>query len=170
MKQPPDVSADVASGGRESAADTGRLSRRELLQGAAGMGLALGAGGFLAACGGGGGSSTTAAAGKPVRGGTLRVGIVSGGTAETLNPATGITPIDQSRIQNLYDPLVVVNPDLTTSPGLALKWTPNKAATEYEVTLRPGVTSHNGKTLSAQDVIYSIRLMAKPTSAAAPFV
>jgi len=169
-KQPPDVSAELASGGRESAADTGRLSRRELLQGAAGVGLALGAGGFLAACGGGGGSATTAAAGKPVRGGTLRLGIVSGGTAETLNPATGITPIDQSRIQNLYDPLVVVNRDLTTSPGLALEWKPNSDATEYEVTLRPGVTFHNGKPLTAEDVIYSISLMAKPTSAAAPFV
>ena len=79
------------------------------------------------------------------------------GTAETLNPYLGVTPIDQSRIQQLYDPLVILNPDFSTSPGLALKWTPNKAATEWEVKLRPDVTFHNGKTLTAQDVIYSIR-------------
>jgi peptide/nickel transport system substrate-binding protein len=96
---------------------------------------------------------------------------VGAGTAETLNPNLGVTPIDQSRIQQLYDPLVILNPDLkSTSPGLALQWTPNKDATEWEVKLRPGVTFHNGKPLTAQDVIYSIRLMSKPTSAALPFV
>ena len=51
-----------------------------------------------------------------------------------------------------------------------MEWTPNKDATEWEVKLRPGVTFHNGKPLTAQDVIYSIRLMSKPTSAALPFV
>ena len=55
--------------------------------------------------------------GAPVKGGTLRAGFVGGGTAETLNPLIGVTPIDQGRIQNLYDPLVIVNPDLSTSPG-----------------------------------------------------
>src|SRR5207253_9247295 len=40
----------------------------------------------------------------------------------------------------------------------------------YEVKLRPGVTFHNGKTFDAEDVIYSIRLMAKKTSIALPFV
>jgi peptide/nickel transport system substrate-binding protein len=87
-----------------------------------------------------------------------------------LNPNLGVTPIDEGRIQNLYDPLVILNPDLSTSPGLAEQWTPNKDATEWEVKLRSGVTFHNGKTLTAQDVIYSIRLMSASTSAALPFV
>src|SRR6476646_11939023 len=69
----------------------------------------------------------------PKRGGTLRVAFVGGGTAETLNPFLGVTPIDESRIQNLYDPLVLVNADLTRSPGLALEWNANKDATSYEV-------------------------------------
>jgi peptide/nickel transport system substrate-binding protein len=55
-------------------------------------------------------------------------------------------------------------------PGLALEWNPNKTATEYEVKLRPGVEFHNGKTLEAEDVIYSIHLMAAKTSIALPFV
>ncbi len=104
------------------------------------------------------------------RGGTLRVGYVGGGTAETINPSAGVTPIDEGRIQAIFDPLVLLNADLSLSPGLALEWNPNKDATEYEVKLRPGVTFHNGKTFSAEDVIYSIHLMAKPTSAALPFV
>jgi len=106
----------------------------------------------------------------PKPGGTLRAGFVGGGTAETLNPFLGVTPIDEARIQNLYDPLVVVNADLTRGPGLALEWTHNKDATVWEVKLRPGVTFHNGKTFGAEDVIWSIQQMAGKTSAALPFV
>jgi peptide/nickel transport system substrate-binding protein len=148
-----------------------RISRQALLRGAAGA--FIGASPLLAAaCGGGGSSSnTTAEKGKPRRGGTLRLGFVGAGTAETLNPYQGVTPIDESRVQNLYDPLVVVNPDLTTGPGLALEWTTNSDATEYEVKLRPDVEFHNGKTFGAEDLIYSIRLMSKPANfASVPFV
>ena len=106
----------------------------------------------------------------PTRGGKLRAGFVGGGTAETLNPFLGVTPIDESRIQNLYDPLVLVNADLTRSPGLALEWTHNKDATVWEVKLRPGVTFHNGKTFGAEDLIWSIQQMAGKTSAALPYV
>jgi peptide/nickel transport system substrate-binding protein len=150
-----------------------RISRSDFLKGAAGF---VGAGTLLAACGGSSSGassstgSTTTTSGSIRKGGTLRLGYVGAGTAETLNPNVGVTPIDQSRIQQLYDPLTILNPDLTTSPGLATEWTPNKDATEWEVKLRPGVTFHNGKPLTSQDVIYSIRLMSKPTSAALPFV
>ena len=149
-----------------------RISRSDFLKGAAGV---VGLSGLLAACGGSSGASssastTTTSSGAIRKGGTLRLGYVGAGTAETLNPNLGVTPIDQSRIQQLYDPLTILKPDLTTTPGLALGWTPNKDATEWEVKLRPGVTFHNGKPLTAQDVIYSIRLMSKPTSAALPFV
>lgn len=152
--------------------DERRISRSDFLKGAAGV---VGLSGLLAACGGGSGggssaSATTTASGAVHKGGTLRLGYVGAGTAETLNPNLGVTPIDQSRIQQLYDPLTILKPDLTTTPGLALEWTPNKDATEWEVKLRSGVTFHNGKPLTAQDVIYSIRLMSKPTSAALPFV
>ena len=161
---------------RVARVDEQRISRTDFLKGAAGV---VGVSSLLAACGGasggGGGSSTassttTTAAGGIHKGGTLRLGYVGAGTAETLNPNLGVTPIDQSRIQQLYDPLTILKPDLSTAPGLALEWTPNKDATEWEVKLRPGVTFHNGKPLTSQDVIYSIRLMSKPTSAALPFV
>jgi peptide/nickel transport system substrate-binding protein len=151
--------------------DGRRLDRSTFLRGATGAVLAMSPL-LAAACGGGSGSSSgsTGGGGKPVRGGTLRAGFVGGGTAETLNPLIGITPIDQGRIQNLYDPLVIVNPDLTTSPGLALEWNANSDATEYEVKLRPGVEFHNGKAFGADDLIYSIKAMAAPTSFAVPFV
>src|SRR5579864_5184896 len=150
------------------------ISRATFLKGAAGV---TGLGTLLAACGGGGSSgssatstASTTASGAIKRGGTLRLGYVGAGTSETLNPILGVTPIDESRIQSLYDPLVIVNADFSTRPGLALDWIPNKDATVWEVKLRPGVTFHNGKTFGAEDVIYSIRQMAKKTSAALPFV
>ena len=146
-----------------------RMSRAGLLRGAAGVMLA--ASPLLAAACGGGSSSSSAgtggapsASGNPVPGGTLRAGFVGAGTAETLSPLIGVTPIDQGRIQNLYDPLVLVNADLTPAPGLALEWNANSDATEYEVKLRPDVTFHNGKSFGADDVIYSIQQMAKPAT------
>jgi peptide/nickel transport system substrate-binding protein len=114
--------------------------------------------------------AAAAFAATPKKGGVLRVGCVGGGTAETVNPFLGVTPIDQCRIQNLYDPLVIMNADLSRSPGLALAWNHNKNSTVYEVKLRPGVEFHNGQTFGAEDVIYSIRQMAGKGSAALPFV
>jgi peptide/nickel transport system substrate-binding protein len=115
-------------------------------------------------------SQASAFAATPKKGGALRVGCVGGGTAETVNPFIGVTPIDQCRIQNLYDPLVIMNSDLSRSPGLALAWNHNKNSTVYEVKLRQGVEFHNGKSFGAEDVIYSIKQMAGKGSAALPFV
>jgi peptide/nickel transport system substrate-binding protein len=148
------------------------MSRAAFLKGAAGAAGGLGLVQLLAACGGSGtsSSSSTAAGGAPKRGGQLRVAYVGGGTAETINPNAAVTPIDEGRVQSIYDPLVLLNPDLSTSPGLALEFNANKDATVYEVKLRPGVTFHNGKPFGADDVIYSIGLNAKSTSIALPFV
>src|SRR5947208_5112667 len=74
------------------------------------------------------------------------------------------------RPQNLYHPIVIVKHDQTTPPRLALEWNPDSDPTLYEVKLRDGVTFHNGKSFGADDVIYSIQQMAKPTSFALPFV
>ena len=69
------------------------ISRKRFLQGAAGVGIALGAGGLLAACGGDddGGSSeaagtTTTAAGDIKRGGVLRVGHVGARQGRVVQP------------------------------------------------------------------------------------
>lgn len=149
-----------------------RISRANFLKGALGAAGAVGLVPVLSACGGTSSSSsaTSTASGAPRHGGSLRVGYTGGGTAETLNPNLGATPIDEGRIQSLYDPLLLTNADLTNAPGLALEWNPNKDASVYEVKLRPGVTFHNGKPFGAEDVVYSIRLMSKATSAALPFV
>ncbi len=149
------------------------VNRRRFLAISGAAGLA----GILAACGGSDSSGTTAAttaAGEtPVAsgstaaadavktGGRLRIAHVGGGDAETFDPARGSNFIDASRYYNVYDPLTRVNPDFTTSPGLALEWTPNADSTEWQIALRPDVTWHDGSPFNANDVIYTMRSMAK---------
>lgn len=144
-----------------------RITRRRLLRSAAATGLALGAGGVLAACGGDDdeGTAVTGTGGggdQAARGGRLRVGHVGAGKGESFNPARGSSFIDASRYFNVFDPLSRVGPDLEVQPGLALEWTPNEDSTVWEVTLRPDVTWHDGKPFTADDVIYTFGEMADP--------
>jgi peptide/nickel transport system substrate-binding protein len=120
------------------------LTREELLRAAAAVGLGLSAAALV---------TDTAAGATPRRGGRLRVAHVGGGKTESFNPARGSTFIDASRYFNLYDPLVRVRPDLSSAPGLALSWTPNRDSTVWVVKLRPDVTFHNGKSFTADDVV-----------------
>jgi peptide/nickel transport system substrate-binding protein len=136
------------------------LTRERLLRGAAGLGLAFGAGSFLAACAGDGdGESALGPSGDPVRGGRLRVGHVGGGSGESVNPAVGSSFIDASRFFNIYDPLFRVSPELEVQPGLVVEWTPNDDSTVWEFKLRPDVVWHDGKSFTADDVIYTLRQM-----------
>jgi len=137
------------------------LSRRDLLkQGATGA-VAVSAGSLLASCGGsssgpkavGTGAST---AGTPKRGGTLRVGVVTNGNAETIDVRKAINTPDYLRTDNLYDPLFfqVVG---GVEPGLATAAEPNTTASVWTLTLRPGVKWHDGKRFTADDVVYTVR-------------
>ena len=158
--------------GNEIEALDREMTRRHLLKGTAVAGIAVGFGGILAACGGSSSGSqqtssvgTTAVAGQPKRGGVLRVASVGAGKGETFDPARSAALIDCSRSYNLYDPLVRVNPDFSQSPGLALEWNPNTDSTVYEIKLRPDVTFHNGKSFTADDVIFTLRSMGDPKHA-----
>ena len=55
---------------------------------------------------------------------------------------------------NLYEGLVWVNADAQPYYRLAEEMTPNKDATVWTIRLRSGVTFHNGKDLTADDLIY----------------
>jgi peptide/nickel transport system substrate-binding protein len=149
------------------------LNRRDLIRrGALGAG-AFAAGQLLAACGGGGsgapastgtpggpGTATgPAGGGTPVKGGTLRVGMLSQGTAETLVPAKGLVQPDYVRQVNLYDQLFLTVPN-GTAPGLATSGEPNKDATVWTLKLRDGVTWHDGKPFTADDVVWTIKSWA----------
>jgi peptide/nickel transport system substrate-binding protein len=140
------------------------FSRREFLKAGLAGSLAVGAGGLLSACGTGNTikAFTTSAAGKPRYGGTLRAGLTGGSTADTLDPISAITNVDFSRIDNLYEPLIGLTPDAKPVYVLAEEVTPNAKATEWTIRVKQGITFHNGKTLTADDVIYTFQQILNP--------
>lgn len=154
------------------------LTRRQLMT-YGGQGLALiGAGSLLAACGsssGGAGTagSTTSAAGvKPVKGGKLNVGMITGGTAETLNPGLATVYPDQLRIAQLYDFLVQPGPGdefHKLEPRLATSVESNKDATAWTFKLREGVTWHDGKPFTADDVVWTVKSWSDPSNYAGAY-
>ncbi|MBF4761626.1 ABC transporter substrate-binding protein [Nocardioides islandensis] len=136
------------------------LNRRKFLQ-ITSLGLAVvTTGGLLTACGSDGSSSSPSsggASGAPKKGGTLRVGSTGGGTTDTLDPQAWATLPDQLRVQQLYDPLVWMAADGTPTMVLAKEITPNADGTEWTITIQSGVTTHNGKPFTAEDVLFSFQ-------------
>jgi peptide/nickel transport system substrate-binding protein len=159
------------------------ISRRRFIHGGAAGGLALSAGALLAACGSSNssssassssgatssgsasssssaptaGTSTGPAGGTPVKGGTLRIGLVSAGSAETIDVRKALNFPDYVRLFNLLDPLFFAAAGGLVKPGLVEEATSNKDATVWTLRLRDGVTWHDGKPLTADDVLYTIR-------------
>jgi peptide/nickel transport system substrate-binding protein len=147
------------------------ITRRGLLRGAAIGGALIAGGDLLAACSG---ASTTPASttahGAPKRGGHLSVGMIGNGTAETVNPTIGLVAIDAARALNLFEGLVWTDQNNKLQPLLAVNWAPNTNATVWTIQLRRGVTWHNGKPFTADDVIYSLRAMGSPANFGNPSV
>jgi peptide/nickel transport system substrate-binding protein len=60
--------------------------------------------------------------------------------------------------------LVLSGGDLTARPVLAESWSPNKDGTVWTFKLRQGVKFHNGKTMTADDVVASFDRIADPAN------
>ncbi|MBX8590308.1 ABC transporter substrate-binding protein [Pseudomonas cichorii] len=139
------------------------LSRRDALR-------MLGVAGVMAA----GSSSLFGAAGKvfadddaaPVKGkpgGRIRVAGMSSSTADTLDPAKGALSTDYVRHFMFYNGLTRFDSHLVPHPELAEK-IENSNATVWTITLRKDVTFHNGKPLSAADVVFSLSRHKDPVT------
>jgi peptide/nickel transport system substrate-binding protein len=105
------------------------------------------------------------------RGGTLTVGMITGGSSETLDPAFASAYVDFGRSFNLFDRLfeLGVVPTLGAVPGLATAAEPNKDATVWTIHLRDDVTWHDGKPFTADDVLWSMHTFGEPTNAASGY-
>jgi peptide/nickel transport system substrate-binding protein len=124
------------------------FSRRALLGGVAGTGLAMSAGGIL----------TPVAAvvmPKPRRGGHIRAAVASLSTADTLDPAKGSLSSDYVRHFMLYNSLTELDRNMRPHPSLAESYA-SRDQKLWHFRLRKGVTFHNGKTLTSADVVYSL--------------
>ena len=143
------------------------ITRRQVLRGAAAASAVLAGGGLLAACGSSGGSSSAATGsaaptGAIKPGGNLRVGTTGGGAQDSIDAHFATSDPDISRLHQLYEPLAVRDPDFTLQMLLAESMTPGAKPDVWTVRLRPGVTFHNGKPVTADDVIFSLQRIINP--------
>jgi len=127
----------------------GKMSRREFLSRAAALGLSAAIVPSLWAA--------PARAATPKQGGRLRLGLAGGATTDSMDPAT-ITDmmmqvINQGQIRNT---LVEIDHANNPIPELAESWEATPDAKQWVFKLRKGVEFHNGKTMDAADVVYSI--------------
>lgn len=129
---------------------SGSMSRRDLLRSLMACGITMTAAGSILS------NATTALAQTPKRGGALKFAWNIHGPNDTLDPIALSGGIDYLRGRMLYNNLVRFNDDLSISPELATEWEANSDATQWTFKLREGVTFHDGKTLTADDVVYSM--------------
>lgn len=134
----------------------GEMDRTEFLRRGAMFGLSVGMMGSLLGLVGEAGASTGSAArfARVQAGGTLRVGLTGGGSLEPylLNDGGALA---LAGIPGEY--LTFTNPQGKVVPWLATSWKPNADATVWTFQIRKGVKFHNGKTLTAADVVASMK-------------
>lgn len=90
---------------------------------------------------------------------TLRVGIE---TPVQLDPAFASADAEILVVSNVYDYLVEIDTANEIQPGLADSWTVSEDGTTWTLSLREGVTFHDGSDLTAEDVVWTFERLADP--------
>ena len=136
----------------------GRVSRREFMRHGSVLGLSLP---YLASV------ATAIGIEVPIRrawagspGGTVRMAqIVPAAAIDPVKIADGggVTVLSQ-----VAETLVLSARNLTAEPVLAESWSPNKDGTVWTFKLRQGVKFHNGKPMTADDVVATFDRLANP--------
>ena len=135
----------------------GEMDRTEFLRRGAMFGLSVGAMGSLLAFAGEAGAATETKAqfASAKKGGTIRVGIAAFGASlepYLLNEGGSLA---FAGMPGEY--LTYTNPQGQLVPVLATSWKPNADATQWTFQIRKGVKFHNGQTLTAKDVVASMK-------------
>ncbi len=128
----------------------GRLSRREFIGrvGVLGLTAATTSGLILGA--------DKAIAATPKKGGRLILGWYGHSAKDTLNPNRLTTSLDFQRAYQTMGTLVRYANDLSLEGDLATEWESSDDAMTWRFKIRSGVEFHDGKTLTVEDVIYSL--------------
>jgi peptide/nickel transport system substrate-binding protein len=74
----------------------------------------------------------------------------------------GLTYLDTARVNQIYQPLLKLNAAAQTELELAEDISPHGSTSEWTIRLRSGVTFHDGKPLTADDVIYTFQRILNP--------
>ena len=130
-------------------------NRRSLLLGAA----ALGTTGLLGLSG-----QPLRAQTAPIQGGDFRLAIADFDSGETLDPQRAESKFMINLQWQIRNNLIEVGPGGVLIPELATSWEANDDLTAWVFKLREGIEFHNGKTMDADDVVFSLNLHRGPES------
>jgi peptide/nickel transport system substrate-binding protein len=107
-------------------------------------------------------NATRALAATPIAGGALKAAGWSSSTADTLDPAKASLSTDYVRCCAFYNRLTSIDEAGATQMELA-ESVESKDAKVWTVKLRSGVTFHDGKPLTAEDVVFSLKRHLDPS-------
>ncbi|MGO4851817.1 ABC transporter substrate-binding protein [Phaeovulum sp. W22_SRMD_FR3] len=124
-------------------------SRRDLLRMLMASGVAVMAGGTLL------GRAQAQTAATPKKGGHLVTALWHGSTADTLDPAKAASAPDYIRCASSYNRLTFLDENSEIQMELAERIDTDDAQT-WTVHLKPGITFHDGSTLTSADVVFSL--------------
>jgi len=126
----------------------GKITRREFIVRLSALGLAASISPTLL--------SSAAEAATPQKGGRFRLGLGQGATTDSIDPGQLVSTAPQMVHLQVRNCLTELDHTYSPVPELAESWESSADATQWTFKLREGVEFHNGKTLEAEDVIYSI--------------
>ena len=136
------------------------LDRRTLLR-YAGVGTgSIAAAALLASCSTN--ATPTPTTGGGGSGGQLRIGINGGTIATKFDPHTAFDELHNFVAVSMYENVTQLNGKFELENVLAEEITPNADGTEWTLRLHQGLEFHNGKTVTAEDVIFSYNRILDP--------
>ena len=143
------------------------LSRRDFMRRTGYLAGGVMFAGALAACssdsGGGASPSASGSAGtSPKPGGNFRLGVTGGGSSDIIDGQNIVTKPDQARLAATFETLLVYDTEYKlTTDGLAEEVTQD-SPDQWTIRLKDGIEFHDGKPLTADDVIYSLQRVLDP--------
>ena len=126
----------------------GKITRREFIARVSAIGLMAAVSPALL--------TGTAEAATPKKGRRMIMGATGGSTTDSMDPGTLTSNMNQNINWQIRNCLVEIDHNFNAIPELAESWDSTTDAKVWTFKLRKGVEFHNGKTLTAEDVIYSI--------------
>lgn len=136
-----------------------RISRRVFMEGALAAGLAVPAAQLL--------WTKEVRAAEPRKGGVFRAGIHDGSSTDTLDPATANSIFAVQLNSAARSFLTEISPTNEISPDAAESWEASPDATTWRFKLARGQEFHNGKSLTAKDVVATLNYHRGEGSASA---
>jgi peptide/nickel transport system substrate-binding protein len=127
----------------------GAMTRREFVGRTTAMGLSAGLAGAL--------FTKAAHADEPKKGGTLRAGVTGGESTNSLDPALSASPHPYMVLRTWGETIVDVDASGTLDMRVAEEVSSNSDATEWKFKIRQGVEFHSGGTVTAEDVVATLK-------------